>query len=247
MTLIHTLCTLSLFTAFTALFTTAHAASFDCSKQPLKAVERMICNSESLSTLDEQLAATYKAANKAASQATGTDTSAQLKSSQQAWLRTTRDVCQDSTCLERTYVSRIAFLLQWNEDAPAGSKADGNYVFSHNIVFNNGKKAVSEDCLSIKSIGNAQALVNVHVEQNNGYGCSLKGKFAVNGNAYTYLPGRGDDDLKNCQVSLHVKQHQIILSASGDGCSTGCGAHANFADGASFLRTDRAKRACEAN
>jgi len=138
-----------------ALSSISHAASFDCSKSPEKPAERMICQSDSLSTLDGQLAVAFKAAIKGA----GADASVNdvLKSSQQRWLRYTRDACKNVQCMEKAYVSRIAFLLQWNEDAPADNKADGNYHYSHNMDFANGTHAVVEDCLNIKSAGNGQA------------------------------------------------------------------------------------------
>ncbi|MFZ6681838.1 lysozyme inhibitor LprI family protein [Undibacterium sp. Tian12W] len=245
-----TLCTLALITLFSTLASTTQAASFDCSKAA-KPVERMICDTGNLSTLDEQLAGAYKAMMKAASPATGTDTSELLKSSQQRWLRTSRDACKTVQCLENAYVGRIAFLVQWNEDAPANSKIDGkldgNYEFSHDMEFANGSHTTVQDCLAIKSTGNAQAQVNTILVQSNGHNCSLNGKFALAGNVYSYLPGKGENDIQNCQIKLTVKQHQLVLSATGDGCSSHCGARASFANGASFLRTDKAKRACVAD
>jgi len=228
-----------------ALSSISHAASFDCSKSPEKPAERMICQSDSLSTLDGQLAVAFKAAIKGA----GADASVNdvLKSSQQRWLRYTRDACKNVQCMEKAYVSRIAFLLQWNEDAPADNKADGNYHYSHNMDFANGTHAVVEDCLNIKSAGNGQAQVNTILVQSNGHNCSLNGKFAVAGNTYTYLPGKGENEVQNCQVKLTAKRHHIILSAVGEGCASRCGAQASLANGAGFLRTDRAKQACVAD
>lgn len=237
--------TFALFALFTILTSTAHAASFDCSK-PTKPVERLICETNNLSILDEQLAGAYKAAMKAASPATGTNTSELLKSSQQRWLRTTRDACKNVQCLANAYVGRIALLVQWNEDAPANSKIDGNYEFSHDMEFANGTHTIVQDCLTIKSTGNAQAQVNTILAQSNGHNCSLNGKFALAGNVYSYLPGKGENDIQNCQIKLTVKQHQIVLSAVGDGCNPHCGARASFANGASFMRTDKAKQACKA-
>ena len=234
-----TLLTLVLFT----LASTAHAASFDCSK-PTKPVERMICETDNLSILDEQLAGAYKAAMKAASPASGTDTSELLKSSQQRWLRTTRDACKNVQCLANAYVGRIALLAQWNEDAPANSKidgkVDGNYEFRRDMEFANGTHTIVQDCLSIKSTGNDQAQVSTVLVQSNGHNCSLNGKFALAGNVYNYLPGKGENDIQNCQIKLTAKHHQIVLSAEGDGCNSRCGARASFAYGASFLRTDKA-------
>ncbi|MCH8622492.1 lysozyme inhibitor LprI family protein [Undibacterium sp. TS12] len=240
------LCTL---TALFALFChTAQAASFDCNKRPARPAERLICESDSLSTLDEQLAVAYKAAMKTGS--SDSNSSEVLKSSQQRWLRMTRDACKDKHCLEKAYVGRIAFLLQWNEDAPVDSKTDskvdGNYQFSRDIEFMNGTHATMEDCLTVKSTGNAQARVDTVLVQGNGHTCSLSGKFAVVGNVYTYLPGKGDEDIQNCQIKLTVKRHQIVLSAAGEGCSSHCGARASFTSGASFLRTDKVKQACVA-
>lgn len=242
-----TLITLAIIILFATLTSTAHAASFDCSKVA-KPVEHMICETNNLSILDEQLAGAYKAAMKAASPVTGTNTTAVLKSSQQRWLRNTRDTCKNVQCLENAYVTRIAFLVQWNEDAPANSKidgkVDGNYEFKQDMEFMDGTHAIVQDCLTIKSTGIGQAQVSTMLTQGNGHLCNLKGKFALAGNVYSYLPGKGENDIQNCQIKLTVKRHQIVLSGAGDGCTSRCGARASFAIGASFLRTDKAKQAC---
>lgn len=81
----------------------ACAASFDCSKARAR-VEHAICASEQVSQLDSDLASAFADALAKAS-----DPGA-LKSAQRAWLRQTRDTCQDEGCLVNAYRQRVAAL-----------------------------------------------------------------------------------------------------------------------------------------
>jgi uncharacterized protein len=81
----------------------SHAASFDCAKASTF-IEKTICFNQTLSAMDETLARSYR---KAASSAPN---AAAVQADQRAWLTGVRDKCQDSSCLERAYRERIAFL-----------------------------------------------------------------------------------------------------------------------------------------
>ena len=81
------------------LATAASAASFDCTKAATT-VEKTLCATRRLSSLDEELAATWKAVPK----------SAAVRRAQREWLQL-RDECGDSTdCIEGRYLMRIAAL-----------------------------------------------------------------------------------------------------------------------------------------
>lgn len=76
--------------------------SFDCAKASNSA-EKMICSSQELSKLDQQLAAQYKKARDTASD------SEKLKADQIAWVRSSRK-CTDEGCLVKAYKTRLSEL-----------------------------------------------------------------------------------------------------------------------------------------
>ena len=94
------------FTVFIGLLWTAsgYAASFDC-KKAYSPTEKMVCDSSTLSNLDNQMAALY---SKAKSEATDADA---LRQIQLAWIVKTRG-CRDEFCLEQLYKQRIGELTQ---------------------------------------------------------------------------------------------------------------------------------------
>lgn len=75
-------------------------ASFDCLKASTSA-EKMICSSETLSRLDEELAKSYETALE------GSDNPDMVRNQQQRWLRTVRDRCRDEVCLKTAYENRV--------------------------------------------------------------------------------------------------------------------------------------------
>ena len=77
--------------------------SFDCAKA-VRRIDRMICDDATLSGLDRDLAAAYRAAREAA----GIGKQA-LLASQRAFLKA-RNACDDATCVARAYSERIAVL-----------------------------------------------------------------------------------------------------------------------------------------
>jgi uncharacterized protein len=81
----------------------ALGASFDCAKVK-SGVEKTICASVVLTSLDEQLTRAYKAALSASG---NSDT---VKSQQKEWLRDIRNKCQDESCLKDAYQKRLTQL-----------------------------------------------------------------------------------------------------------------------------------------
>lgn len=81
----------------------AIGASFNCSKAGTS-VEKTICASKTLSSLDEQLAKTYE------SVILLSDRPDVIKNHQKEWLRNIRDKCEDENCLKSAYEHRLAQL-----------------------------------------------------------------------------------------------------------------------------------------
>lgn len=86
-------------------FTSALAASFDCSKASTH-IEREICEDEDLSDLDEHLAKYFMTLM---SSSTVGD-AAQLRHSQRQWLTGVRNQCLDNECIKLAYRARLAEL-----------------------------------------------------------------------------------------------------------------------------------------
>lgn len=91
-----------------------YAASFDCAKAT-HPVEQMICSSPELSSLDSQLSANYKMALE---KSTAPE---QLKASQRAWIKKTRE-CQNDSCLLSLYKERNNELVGAVSSQPNMSK-----------------------------------------------------------------------------------------------------------------------------
>lgn len=81
----------------------AIGASFNCSKAGTS-VEKTICASKALSSLDEELGKAY------GSVILSSDDPDVVKRHQKEWLRNLRDKCQDEICLKNVYEQRLAQL-----------------------------------------------------------------------------------------------------------------------------------------
>jgi len=84
-----------------------YGASFDCAKAHLE-VEKMICMSSALSSLDTSLSAVYSDKLNASGAAPKT----MLKKSQKEWL-TIRNRCSSEACVENAYIQRLSQLEAW--------------------------------------------------------------------------------------------------------------------------------------
>lgn len=91
------------FTVLGAFSSIALAASFDCNKATTL-VEKAICQDQSLSTLDDEMAAAFN--NGKANSANQSEFIKQ----QSAWLKTIRNICQTNRCIEKAYQDRIMVL-----------------------------------------------------------------------------------------------------------------------------------------
>lgn len=102
-----------------SMATPVNAASFDCTKA-VTAVEKMICNDDGLSRLDDQMAADYKA------QLAARPNDPLVREAQATWLQE-RNRCKDEVCLGFVYLDRLRTLSPNGQPvvkSPAGTDDD---------------------------------------------------------------------------------------------------------------------------
>ena len=216
----------------------ASAASFDCGKVTSR-MEKMICGSPTLSALDESLAAAYKAAGK------DRDNGA-LSLDQRQWLKNTRDACRDAACVEKAGNERLALLTRWHEPEAPNDSIYGNYVLAREISFYSPQGSSVEkadDCLVIKK-GRNGIDFSINLIQSNGHTCSIDGSATLAGNVYSFVPGKDQAGLANCQLRLKVKRHTIELEDADGACRAyACGMRAGL-DRIEFLRSRKVAKSC---
>lgn len=78
-------------------------AALDCSHAKTN-TEKMLCSNTRLAEADERLAAAYRGAMRR-----GADPK-ELMEAQRAWIRDTRDVCNEAECMLKAYEERISDL-----------------------------------------------------------------------------------------------------------------------------------------
>lgn len=83
-----------------------HAAGFDCARAATR-VEKAICADAEVSRLDELLARFYSAARDRLA-----ENGSCLAADQRQWLREKRNACADGACLKKTYLGRLAELVE---------------------------------------------------------------------------------------------------------------------------------------
>ncbi len=91
------------------------AASFNCENNSLSDIEKKVCESQILSSLDEQLALAYKKANHLPGRQDD------LRMSQRKWVADIRNACEEEACLKSAYRLRIAELDEGSEQLDVGS------------------------------------------------------------------------------------------------------------------------------
>lgn len=89
---------------------TAQAASFDCAKAGTKA-EHLICDNPKISELDSKLGQDYQDVLGKANE----EQKLRVITEQKHWLKFTRNVCENETCLKHAYWSRQAALETYFE------------------------------------------------------------------------------------------------------------------------------------
>lgn len=108
------------------LYSSAHAASFDCSKASSR-VEKVICTNEELSGLDEDLEFSYRMILESLVFAYETIEKDRIQAEQRKWLKKDRDVCPDVACLHLAYEARIRHLNNEKEFSNLASQMTSIY------------------------------------------------------------------------------------------------------------------------
>ncbi|WP_255032164.1 lysozyme inhibitor LprI family protein [Bordetella genomosp. 1] len=128
------------------LWTSAQAASFDCTKAA-SATEKLICGDAETSALDGKLQGAYEAAL-ASTDAHGKSA---LAKEQRNWIKYARGMCQDTACLQREYTSRIAVLAR-NEKNIVNGEAYSDCKLP-------GKQTANGECVNVVPIRDPNARV----------------------------------------------------------------------------------------
>jgi uncharacterized protein len=185
----------------------AMAASFDCGKAASD-IEKRICGSTRLSSMDTQLNALYQ---KLAGGADG----AAWRDDQRAWLRK-RNQCGDSACLARVYGERIVVLENgkgpfrwqgkwWRVDA------SGQYGSALDI------KDVTPRAMHFGFAANAGA--------NTG---ALDGEATFGNDKAAHYTGNAKDYTQGCELTFARKINRIEVAQKGDSADCGAGAGVLF-------------------
>jgi uncharacterized protein len=85
----------------------SHGASFDC-KAAAGSIEKLICSDPELSGMDEQLASAYRIALASLAH----KDRKLLIAEQKSWLRNSRSLCADLSCLRRSYEARLRLVQE---------------------------------------------------------------------------------------------------------------------------------------
>lgn len=101
----------------------ARGASFDCGKAQRK-VEHLICDNPEISKLDDDLAASYKAALQGQRQVDA------IKQAPKQWLKE-RNVCPDVDCLDHANTDPDGKPLGLGNDTTYGGKGNNYYILSN--------------------------------------------------------------------------------------------------------------------
>ncbi|MDX5297473.1 MAG: lysozyme inhibitor LprI family protein [Gammaproteobacteria bacterium] len=215
----------------------AHAASFDCTKAQ-QTVERLICESPTLSALDEALATAYLAA-------THGPQANQVKVAQRAWVRDEQRRCTDAACLELVYRARLAVLVAASPSA-ADAPLAGHYRTLHSVPIYNPdtddwEDAEVEDCLSLQPAESGRLQFDFLLVQTNGHTCSMAGQARPEAGAYLYFDS---GEAEGCRLRIVFDEQVIRLEDPGHSCrASACGMRASI-DGAEFVRAERSKQRC---
>lgn len=158
------------------------AASFNCGNAE-SFTEKLICNNDTTSALDVRLQKAYQHALTVVAPFNKPE----LVKEQRDWIRYTRDICQDTNCLQKAYSARIEVLAR-NEkyivdksscELPSGNTACVNVVTYRDpsIRINSFNQSLAVRKTPGKIIG-CSKLVNLpvgHADSNNSFGgvCTL--------------------------------------------------------------------------
>lgn len=183
----------------------SQAASFDCTKAAT-AVERTVCASPRLSSLDGELATAFRTMLGRVANPTA------LRERQRDWLAE-RDACPDEACLERLYLRRVAALRSGTQSIEA-TRAAALGVYERRIA---GKPDLHAATLTIAAgsgdrlhvsgestwVGNAET-GNVNVG-------TVDGMARLEGNRARY-------DIDGCRFELEFIPDALIVRGDDGAC-----------------------------
>ena len=216
---------------FLLLAWSASAASFDCSKAAT-VVEKTICATPRLSSLDDELARTYAAMGK----------SAAVRDAQRKWLTEERNACDDAEeCLEAAYLTRIAQLRLAGKSF-AKQKAPARVLGRYSHFKQNCRPSDAEDG-SYDCEGTIEDYVEIRRSRGNtltvtselsavmGHSCSIEEEPAEWVGDELRVAMLDENDQPACVLLLHFGERSVSLSDPYGRCSdTFCGARAGFDD-----------------
>ena len=216
------------------LLTTAQAASFDCGKAASE-VEKMICNDDELSKLDESLSKAYLRA------LTRTHRKRDMVGSQRQWLKNERNTCQDAACVKRAYQTRIKELglssydiairrLPGRGSWPSGKPISGTYsrtdfIRDWSVPKETYRRAESKMILVKKDKNTFQ--FDVSIVGDNLHTCTLSGKAVRRGPYFEY---KGAEpmftDPEECVLKFWFQEDFVRLEHASGKCRSSCGQRA---------------------
>lgn len=220
----------------------AEAASFDCAKVRSR-VETLICQTENLSALDDELNRNYKQL------AAQTDASA-LRMDQLAWMQA-RNQCKDAACLAESYKARLKFLSTWKDADPAPGDLSGLYGTRHPSFIHNPDTQKDEpvdmwDCMALKRQSDTEIGFKFMLFGANAHSCEMEGVARrKNGSTFEYreLTELGDGKAE-CRLSLNIHKGYVELQDTDQNCRRNyCGMRAGIS-GAAFARGSLGARQC---
>lgn len=222
---------------------TTAAASFDCTKATSNN-EKLICNSPTLSSLDEQLSAKYKIALNDGDDA--------LRADQQKWIKSTNKTCLSEACLSDAYKQRINVLDSWRVEVPSDNTMIGNFDVKHPVfVVNNEKtdgyeKISVHDCLSISKINSTTIKFNINSVGANAHICSISGTATLKNGVYYYDKSSDTtDDDSNCNLTIINRKNLILIRDPDNGCREfSCGMRAGL-DGLTYSKNMTTTHSCD--
>lgn len=198
----------SLLTLFVAFSVDSFAASFDCNKVG-SWVEYEVCKNPSLSRLDELLADTYNNALKTNSN------SGDIKSSQVAWLKESRNKCTNSDCLSLVYTARINELYPLTLKVDPKMKTYRRFIGAKPDIHNSIIEITETQSGRVKIQGNSIWVGNEKTGNVNAG--EISGEFQLVNNEIRYFDNE-ENKSEGCQLLIRIAKDSLVVSDDNGMC-----------------------------